>query len=77
MPLSKIIVKLYAVIIEVGLWLVLLGSLIGGWQANGFVGAITTLIGASILAAVFFGAFLVINEIRDRLVAIERYKASS
>ena len=34
--LTKIVVKLYAVILEVGLWLLLLVGSVGGWQANGF-----------------------------------------
>jgi len=72
MPLSKIIVKMYAVIIEVALWLVALVALVGGWQANGFIGAIGALIGATIFAAVLFGAFLVLEDIRTRVRAIEQ-----
>lgn len=72
MPLSKIVVKMYAVIIEVALWLVALIALVGGWQANGFIGAVGALVGATILAAVFFGAFLVLEDIRTRVRAIEQ-----
>jgi len=77
MPLSKIVVKLYAVLIEVALWLVLIGSFIGGWQANGFLGAVGSVIVSTILASVFFGAFLVINEIRDKVTAIEAHRQQS
>ena len=77
MPLSKLIVQMYGVILEVGLWFLLLGALVGGWQANGFIGAITTLIGVAILASVVFGAFLVLNEIRDRVKAIELRQSNS
>lgn len=77
MPLSKIVVKMYAVLIEIALWLVALIALVAGWQANGFFGAIGSLVGASILAAVFFGAFLVLNDIRNRVQAIEQKVNSS
>jgi ABC-type multidrug transport system permease subunit len=77
MPLSRIVVRLYAVLIEIALWLVLIGSFIGGWQANGFLGALGSVIVATILASVFFGAFLVINEIRDKVAAIEARRPQS
>ena len=72
--LSKIVVNLYTVLLEIGLWLLLIGGLIGGWQAGGFLGAIGGLIGAAIFGAVFFGAFLVLNDIRARVRAIEEMK---
>lgn len=70
--LSKLVVKLYTVLLEIGLWLLLLGGLIGGWQNSGFFGAIGGLVGAAIFGAVFLGAFLVLNDIRDKVAAIER-----
>mgnify|MGYP000733379557 CR=1 FL=1 len=74
--LSKLVVNMYTVLLEIGLWLLLLAGGIGGWQAQGFVGAIGGLIGAAIFGAVFFGAFLVINDIRTTVKAIEeRHKA--
>lgn len=69
--LSKLVVNIYTVLLEIGLWLLLLAGLIGGWQAQGIVGAIGGLIGAAIFGAVFFGAFLVLNDIRARVKAIE------
>jgi len=72
--LSKIVVNIYTVLLEIGLWLLLLGGLIGGWQAKGVLGAIGGLIGAAIFGAVFFGAFLVLNDIRARVKAIEERK---
>ena len=77
MPLSKLIVQIYGVILEVGLWLALLGAIIGGWQANGFIGAVGMLIATAVIAAVFVGAFLVLNDIRDRVKAIEARQARS
>lgn len=62
--LTKIVVKLYAVILELGLWLMLLTGLIGGWQTQGLIGAILGVIVAAIFGAVFFGAFLVLEDIR-------------
>jgi hypothetical protein len=72
MPLSKLVVKMYAAIIEVALWLVVLGAVVGGWRAGGVVGALGALIAATILAAVLFGAFLVLEDIRTRVRAIEQ-----
>lgn len=69
--LSKIVVNLYTVLLEIGLWLLLLGGLIGGWQAGGFFSAIVGLVVAAIFGAVFFGAFLVLNDIRARVKSIE------
>ena len=77
MPLSKLIVKMYGVILEVGLWVLLLAALVGGWQANGFLGAIGALVIVAVLASVLFGAFLVINEIRDRVKAIDERQAGA
>lgn len=75
--LSKIVVNLYTVLLEIGLWLLLIVGLIGGWQADGFAGAIFGLIGASIFGAVFLGAFLVLNDIRVRVKAIEEKQRPS
>lgn len=69
--LSKIVVNIYTVLLEISLWLLLIGGLIGGWQAQGFLGAIGGLVGAAIFGAVFFGAFLVLNDIRSRVKVIE------
>lgn len=69
--LSKIVVNLYTVLLEIGLWLVLVFGLVGGWQSGGIIGAIVGLVGAAIFGAVFFGAFLVINDIRARVKVIE------
>jgi len=71
MFLSKMVVDLYTVLLEVGLWFLLIGGFIGGWQAGGFLGAIGGLIGTAIFGAVFFGAFLVLNDIRTRVKAIQ------
>lgn len=76
MLLSKMVVNLYAVLLEIGLWLFLIGGFIGGWQAGGFLGAIGGLIGAAIFGAVFFGAFLVLNDIRDRVKVIQERQQS-
>lgn len=72
--LSKIVVKIYTILLEIGLWLILLTGLIGGWQAKGFVGAIGGFVTAAIFGAVFFGAFLVLDDIRARVKAIEERK---
>jgi hypothetical protein len=74
--LSKIVVNLYSVLLEICLWLILLGGAIGGWQAKGFKGAILGIVAAAIFGVVFFGAFLVLDDIRNRVKAIESKKQS-
>lgn len=69
--LSKFVVSIYKVLLEIGLWLMLISGFIGGWQADGFLTGILGLIGSAIFGAIFFGAFLVLNDIRDRVKAIE------
>lgn len=69
--LSKFIVNVYTTLLEIGLWMIMVGGTIAGWQAAGFVGAIGGFVGAAIFGAVFFGAFLVLNDIRARVKAIE------
>ncbi|WP_178861611.1 hypothetical protein [Thiomicrorhabdus cannonii] len=72
--LSKLVVSLYSVLLEVALWLILLGGFITGWQSGGFFGAIGGLIGAAIFGAVIFGAFLVLNDIRQKVDSIASKK---
>jgi hypothetical protein len=72
--LSKVIVSSWAVLIEISLWLVLLAALIGGWQAGGIGGAIGGLVVAFIVGSMFLGAFLVLEDIRRSVKAIENRK---
>jgi len=72
--LSKIIVGAWSTLIEISLWLLLLVAFFGGWQANGFIGAIVGLVGAFIVGSMFLGAFLVLDDIRKTLKAIESKK---
>jgi len=69
--LSKIVVNLYTLLLEIGLWLLLIAGFVGGWQSGGVIGAIVSLVASAIFGAVFFGAFLVLNDIRARVKAIE------
>lgn len=71
MLLSNIVVNIYVVILEIGLWFFLLIGLIGGWAYHGFLGAVFGLVLAAIFGAVFLGAFLVLADIRNRVKAIE------
>ena len=72
--LSKIVIKIYPILLEVALWLILLVGLVGGWQAGGFLAAVGGLIGAAIFGTVVFGAFLVLDDIRKKLASIESRK---
>lgn len=69
--LSKIVVNLYTILLEIGLWFLLITGFFAGYQANGILGAILGLVAAAIFGAVFFGAFLVLNDIRARVKVIE------
>lgn len=71
MPLSKIIVSFYPVLLEVVIWLTLIGAFIGGWVAFGFLGAIGGLIVASIVSVAGFGAFLTLADIQKSVRAME------
>jgi hypothetical protein len=68
--LSKLIVKSYGLLLEVALWLFLVTSFIGGWSSGGLGGALAALGVAFVLSVVFFGALLVLLDIRDSLRAI-------
>jgi len=80
--LSKIIVSSYAIFIEISLWLSLLLFVIGGWnfsnpmteQGGGFMGAIIGLVIWFVIAVVFFGAFLILEDIRRSVKRIEEAK---
>jgi len=73
--LTKFIVDAYAKLIEISLWLFLLGSLIAGWQfGNGFIGAVIGLVVGFVFAVMFFGAFIVLEDIRKSVKAIEKKK---
>ena len=75
--LSKIIVGSWSILIEISLWLILLMGLIGGWQGSGFLGAIGGLIVAFVLGSMFLGAFLVLDDIRKTVKAIEKKQGST
>ena len=70
--LSKFIVTSYATLLEVALWLILLVSIVVGWNLGGFWGVLGGLIIWFIVAVTFFGAFLVLSDIRQSVRAIEK-----
>ncbi len=76
MVLSKIVVNVYAVLLEAALWLFLIAGFISGWAYKGFFGAIIGVIFFGIFGAAAFGALLVLNDIRDRLKNIESTKSA-
>jgi hypothetical protein len=75
--LSKIIVSSYKILLEICIWLLLLGGFVWGWKMSGFFGAIIGLIGAFIFCVVLFGAFLTLLDIRQSVRAIEAHKQTS
>jgi len=73
--LSKLIVSSYEILIEISLWLFLLISFIAGWSlGDGFFGAIGGLIVGFVFSVMFFGAFLILSDIRTSVRKIEASK---
>ena len=72
--LSKIIVSSYQMLIEISIWLFLLLSIVLGWMGGGFFGAIGGLIAGFVFAVMFFGAFLILSDIRTSVQRIEEAK---
>ena len=77
--LSGLIVNSYKLFIEIALWLSLMMSIIVGWQAHStfFGGILGVIVGITIwfiMAVIFFGAFLVLEDIRERVKNIEASK---
>ena len=69
--LSRLIVASYKILLEISMWLILIGSFITGWAMKGFGGAILALIVAFVICIVVFGAFLLLVDIQTSVRAIE------
>lgn len=77
--LSKMILDAYGRFIELSLWVSLFLSVWAGWsirnpmtgEGGGFIGAIVGFLIWAIVAIVFFGAFLVLADIRKTVRNIE------
>ena len=72
MILSKIIVKWLEWIIEIGIWLSLVGAFVTGFKSgSGFFGGLMSGVFAVLIAGVFcalvFGAFIVLMDIRTMM----------
>ncbi len=77
MILSNLVVKWLEVIIEIGLWVFLAGCLVAGISAgSGFFGSLVagvlSLILGGVFAAVFFGIFIVLNNINQNMAELLR-----
>jgi len=80
--LTKLIVSSYEKLVEVTLWLFLIGCVIGGsylgsLSDNAVYGGIGGLILGFILAVLLFGAFLILGDIRNSVRKIETQSASN
>ncbi len=72
---TKLIVGAYATLIEISLWLFLIGALVAGWIfGEGIIGAIIGLVVGFVFAVMFFGAFLILEDIRKYIKVIEGKK---
>ncbi|MDE2293979.1 MAG: hypothetical protein KGL36_00825 [Gammaproteobacteria bacterium] len=74
--LSRLIVASYKILLEVSMWLILIGTFITGWAMKGFGAAIVSLVAAFVFCVVFFGAFLLLVDIQTSVRAIETGKNS-
>lgn len=74
--LSKVIVSSYSMLLEVAIWLILLGGLVGGWAEGGVAAAIGGLIVSFIVSVVFFGAFLALVDIQKSVREIKEQQGS-
>ena len=80
--LTKIIVSSYEKLVEVTLWLFLIGcvgggAFLGSLQEHAVYGGIAGLVLGFILAVLLFGAFLILGDIRTSVRKIESRQASS
>jgi len=75
--LSKIIVSSYLTFLEIAIWLLLIASIGVGWHLKGLVGSIVGLVLGFIVIVTFFGAFLILGDIRKSVRAIEENKVSN
>jgi len=80
--LTKIIVSSYDKLVEVTLWLFLIGSVIGGsvlgnLQDHAVYGGIGGLVVGFIFAVLVFGAFLILGDIRNAVRKIEAQQSAS
>lgn len=69
--LRNFIVTAYQTLLEIGIWLWLLTSLIAGWKFYGFKGGLGGLLVGVVTAVLLFGAFLILGDIRDSVRRIE------
>ncbi len=82
MVLSRLAVTWLEWVIEIGMWLTLIGAFIGGFMAGeGFfgslIGAIISTIVAGVFAALIFGGFVVLIDIQKTVKKIAAAKAGT
>ena len=68
--LSKMIVSSYEALIEIALWLFLIICVVGGFKSGGMMGAIGGIVIGFVVSVMFFGAFLVLADIRKSVIDI-------
>lgn len=59
------------IITEVALWATLFTAIIAGWRISDIAGALFDAVVWLVVATVFFGAFLLLLDIRGRVKSIE------
>lgn len=80
--LTKIIVSSYDKLVEVTLWLFLIGCVIGGavlgnMQEHAIYGGIGGLVFGFVFAVLVFGAFLILGDIRNAVRKIEAQQSAA
>lgn len=70
--LTKLIVAAFQGFIEVALWIFLLVAFVAGWKAgDGMLGGIAGLVIGLVFEVIFFGAVLILQDIRLSVRAIQ------
>ncbi len=82
MILSKLVVSWLEWIIEIGLWLILIGGfVVGTTLGSGFFGSLgmglATMLGGGLLGAGLFGFFIVLNSINRSVAEIREQRRNS
>lgn len=68
--LSKIIVRFFPILMELGIWVILISAFIVGWQVSGLGVALLALIGAFFFCVMIFGALLAVLDIQKKVASL-------
>ena len=70
--LSQLIYSSYRLLLEICLWISLLGAVASGWMTYDALGAVAGLAAWLVFSSLTFGPVLVLTDIRERVKSIEQ-----